>query len=71
MVYWDSSLRELSNGGHGNVVTLLVRSGIDVSCVYFGRAIQLYGTSRSASNVFQIHDMANMANMACYDQLWS
>ena len=37
----DSSCRELSNGGLGIVIALLVRRGINFVCAYIGRAIQL------------------------------
>ena len=37
----DSPGRELSNGGPGIVVALLVRSGIDFLCVSTGGPIQL------------------------------
>ena len=38
----DSPHRELSNGGLGIVVALLVRRGIDFSCASTGDPIQLY-----------------------------
>ena len=36
----DSPCRELSNGGLGSVVTLLIRRQIDFSCVSTGSPIQ-------------------------------
>ena len=38
----DSPRRELSNGGHGIVVALLVRWGIKFLSARIGRPIQLY-----------------------------
>ena len=41
MAYVDSPCRELSNGGLGIVVALLVRWGINFLSTYSGRVIQL------------------------------
>ena len=40
--YLDSPRRDFFNGGLGIVATLLVRWGIDCSCVSTGGPIQLY-----------------------------
>ena len=44
--YLDSPCRELSNGGLGIIVTLLVHRGIDFLCVSTGDPIQLYDVDK-------------------------
>ena len=45
---------ELSNGGLGIIVALLVHPGIDFSCVSAGGPIQLYGQTKLIERVLYI-----------------
>ena len=48
----DSPCQELSSGGLGIVVALLVRSGIDFSCVFIGGSTQLYDLCQICAHLF-------------------
>ena len=60
----NSPRRELSNGGLGFILALLIRPGIDLSCVSTGGPIQLYRPSR----VFCVYN--TVLPCACMVYVW-